>query len=85
MENLKELNELVKSLDVAKQRLELFDNGNHIMYLTINSYQNSTNDVELSEDDSTAVTSLMIELYSKKVNSLSKELSKFKIKKSAKI
>lgn len=85
MENLKELNELVKNLDIAKQRLELFNNCNHVMYITVDSHQNSINEIKLSEDESTAVMSLMIESYSKKVDSLSKELSKFKIKKSAKI
>lgn len=85
MENLKELNELVKNLDLAKQRLELLNNCNHVMYITVDSHQNSINEIKLSEDESTEVMALMIESYSKKVDSLNKQLSKFKIKKSAKI
>ena len=84
MENLNELNQLVKELELAEKKLEHLNNINQIIYINVNSFENSRNDINLTEDESTEIVKLMIELCAVKVDSLRKKLSKFKIKKKCK-
>ena len=40
MENLNELNQLVKELELAEKKLEHLNNINQIIYINVNSFEN---------------------------------------------